>query len=50
MRYSDTGISAGVGFEGKGYKVVALGFPLEVLLNKKDIDRIIDITLDYFKK
>lgn len=50
MRYSDTGISAGVGFEGNGYKTVALGFPLEVLLNKKDIDRIIDITLDYFKK
>lgn len=50
MRYADTGISAGVGFEGSGYRTVCLGFPIETLRNEDDIKHIIRITLDYFSK
>lgn len=50
LRYTDTGISAGVGYEGEGYKAVSLGFPIEILLNENDIDKIINITLEFFKK
>ena len=50
LRYTDTGISAGVGFEGKGYRTVSLGFPIEALMEEDDIDSIINITLDFFKK
>lgn len=50
LRYTDTGISAGVGFEGQGYRTVCLGFPIEALREEKDIDSIIHITLDFFKK
>ena len=50
LRYTDTGISAGVGFEGKGYRTVSLGFPIEALMEEDDIDSIIKITLDFFKK
>ena len=49
LRYSDTGISAGVGYEGNGYKVMSLGFPIETLKSKKDIEKIINITLEFFK-
>ena len=45
-----TGISAGVAFEGKGYRTVCIGFPIETLLEDEDIDSIIHITLDFFKK
>ena len=50
FRYTDTGISAGVGYEGEGYKAVSLGFPIEILLDKTDIDKIINRTLEFFKK
>ena len=50
FRYADTGISAGVGYEGEGYRTVSLGFPIEALLNETDIDKIINITLEFFKK
>ena len=50
FRYTDTGISAGVGYEGNGYRTVSLGFPIEVLVNEEDIEKIINITLDFFKK
>ena len=50
LRYADTGISAGVGHEGEGYRAVSLGFPIEVLNDKEDIDKIIKITLEFFKK
>ena len=50
MRYSDTGISAGVSHEGNGYRTVSFGFPLETLYNKEDINKIINITLEFFKK
>ena len=50
LRYSDTGISAGVGHVANGYKTVSLGFPIEALHNEEDIYKIINITLDFFKK
>ena len=50
LRYTDSGISAGIGHEGSGYRTVCLGFPIETLLSDKDIDSIINITLDFFKK
>jgi hypothetical protein len=50
LRYSDSGISAGVGYEADGHKAVSLGFPIEVLHNEEDIYNLINITLDFFKK
>ncbi len=50
MRYSDTKMPAGVCYEGKGYRTVSLGFPLETLKQEKDINDIIKITLDFFNK
>ena len=50
LRYADTGISAGVCFEGNGYRTVCLGFPIETLRDEQNIDDIITITLDFFEK
>ena len=50
MRYADSGISAGICNEGKGYRTVCLGFPVEALESEEDINEIITITLDYFSK
>ena len=50
MRYSDTDISAGVCYEGNGYRTVSLGFPIETMKNEKDIDKIISLTLEFFTK
>ena len=50
FRYTDTGISAGVGYEGAGYRTLCLGFPIETLHNEKDIEKLINITLEFFKK
>ncbi len=49
-RYCDTRISAGVCFEGKGYRTISLGFPIETLKEEKDIENIIRITLEFFSK
>ena len=50
MRYSDTGVSAGVSYEGDGYRALSFGFPIETLREEKDIDNLIDITLDFFDR
>ncbi len=50
LKYEDTGISAGVCHEGKGYRTVCLGFPVETLKEEDDINKIISITLDFFSK
>lgn len=50
MRYADTGISAGICHQGRNYRTVCLGFPVEALKEEKDIDSIISLTLEYFKK
>lgn len=50
LRYSDTDISAGVCYEGQGYRAVSIGFPIETLKDEKNIDNIIKTTLDFFSK
>ncbi len=50
MRYEDTGIAAGVCHEGRGYRTVCLGFPIETLKEEEDMNRIISITLEFFSK
>ncbi len=50
LRYRDTRLTAGVCFEGKGYRTVSLGFPIETLKDEKQIDSIIGLTLEFFKK
>ena len=50
LRYSDTDISAGVCYEGKGYRAVSIGFPIETLKEDKSIDNIIKTTLEFFSK
>ena len=50
LTYSDTGVSAAVCYEGNGYKSVSIGFPIETLKDKEDINDIISITLQFFSK
>lgn len=50
LYYKDTRLSAGICYEGTGYRTVCLGFPIETLKEKKSIDNIISITLDFFNK
>ena len=50
LYYKDTRLSAGICYEGTGYKTVCLGFPVETLKEKKSIDNIISITLEFFNK
>lgn len=50
MRYCDTRISAGICHQGKNYRTVCLGFPIETLKNETDIDNIISLTLQFFSK
>ena len=50
MRYADTDIPAAVCLDGKGYKAVSFGFPIETLKEESHIDRIISLTLDYFSR
>jgi hypothetical protein len=38
LRYTDTCVSAGVCFEGEGYRAVSLGFPIETVKRQDDID------------
>ena len=49
FRYLDSDISAGIGYKGKNYRTVCLGFPLETLKNFSDIEEIIKTTLDFFE-
>ena len=46
-RYSDSGAPAGIAFEGKGYKSVSYGFPLETLKESKHLKAIMEATLGY---
>ena len=47
-RYSDSGVCAGVAYEGKGYKCVSLGFPIEALEDYQMIENLMVNTLKYF--
>lgn len=48
-RYKDSNISAGVAYDGDNYKSVSLGFPIETLKNREQIDRIVSDILDFFE-
>lgn len=50
MRYTDSGISAGIYNEAKGYKTVCLGFPIEALESDEHINEIIELTLEFFRR
>lgn len=50
LRYDDTNISAGICHQGKGYRTVVLGFPLETVREKEIMDSIIDSTIKFFLK
>ena len=50
LKYADSGISAGVAYQGDGYRCVSLGFPIETLQCPESIDNLIINILDYFKK
>ncbi len=50
LRYCDSKLTAGVCFQGKGYRTVSLGFPIETIKDEKQIDSIIELTLEFFKK
>ncbi|MBR1435146.1 MAG: hypothetical protein IJ584_08545, partial [Bacteroidales bacterium] len=50
LRYSDTNISAGVCYEGNGYKTVSLGFPIEVMKQKEDMGSLMKTVMEFFQK
>ena len=50
MRYADSGISAGICNEGKGYRTVCLGFPIEALTSEDKINEIMELTLEFFSR
>ena len=50
LRYSDTNISAGVCYQGSGYKTISLGFPIETITRKEDISSLMKTAMDFFAK
>lgn len=50
LRYSDTSVSAGIVYQGKGYRTVCLGFPIEVLKEDDDIRSVIASCLNFLEK
>ena len=50
MRYTDSGISAGICNEAKGYRTVCLGFPIEALESEESINEIINLTIEFFSR
>ncbi len=50
FRYPQSSISAGVAYDGKDYKVVTLGFPIETLKSQCQIDNLIGEVVDFFEK
>ena len=49
-RYADSSIPAGVVHEGKGYRCISFGFPIETLEDEDSIRELISTTLEYLKK
>ena len=47
-RYADSGTCAGVAYEGKGYRCVSLGFPVEALEEYQMTEDLIKDILNYF--
>jgi len=49
LRYTDTNVSAGVCFDSGTYKTVSLGFPLETVLDEKELLSLMKASLDFFR-
>ncbi len=49
MRYTESGISAGVAYKGE-YRSIVFGFPIETLINEADIDAVIKSVVEFFNK
>lgn len=49
LRYKDTGISAGTVYDGKGYKAICIGFPIETVTDEAEMRRIFKYCLDCFR-
>ncbi len=50
LKYSGSGLPAGISNCGKGYRTVCIGFPVETLKNEDDIDNIISATFEFFRQ
>lgn len=50
LRYSDTSVPAGIVYQGKGYKTVCLGFPIEILKDNDDIRSVIASSLSFLSE
>ncbi len=50
LRYRDTGISAGVTYDGGGYRTVCIGFPIETVADVGEMGDIIGFCLEFFGK
>lgn len=50
LRYTDTNISAAVCCDKKTYRAISFGFPLETLKDEEDIEKLIGISMDWFKE
>ena len=47
LRYPGTNVSAGIKYQGKGYRTVCLGFPIETLKKEDDINAIFSSALTF---
>lgn len=50
LRYADTDISAGVCNEGKGYRSVSVGFPIETITDESMMTGMMKAIMDFFAK
>lgn len=48
FRYQDNNLSAGVSYQGEGYKAVSIGFPLESINDAGQRKKVTQAVLDYF--
>ena len=50
LRYSDTETSAAVCYKAKGYKVISVGFPIELITNEGALNAFMSETMNFLKK
>ena len=50
LRYPGTNVSAGIKYQGKGYRTVCLGFPIETLKKEDDIAVILSSALTFLAR
>lgn len=50
MRYTDTNISAGICFEGNGYRTVCIGFPIEVIKEEESMVSLMENIMKFLDK